>query len=116
MGTIEGDEIAVENRPTSFHESPAQPGVSRISSPASRHPYLVTFISSLLLAAAANAPAQQWKPSRPVELVVGSGAGGAADRQARVVQKHLQAFPGISSVIINNRPGGAGNVAYAYLG
>lgn len=59
--------------------------------------------------------AQQWKPARAVELVVGSGAGGAADRQARVVQKHLQTFPGIPSVIINNRPGGAGNVAYLYL-
>src|SRR5262245_14510192 len=57
----------------------------------------------------------QWKPGRTVELVVGSGAGGAADRQARVVQKYLQAFPGIPGVVINNRPGGAGNIAYAYL-
>jgi putative tricarboxylic transport membrane protein len=63
----------------------------------------------------APALAQQWKPARAVELVVGSGAGGAADRQARVVQKHLQTFPGIPGVIINNRPGGAGNVAYIYL-
>ncbi len=46
---------------------------------------------------------------------MGSGAGGAADRQARVVQKHLQTFPDIPGVIINNRPGGAGNVAYIYL-
>jgi putative tricarboxylic transport membrane protein len=79
-----------------------------------RHPHLVTLISSLLLGTA-PAVAQQWKPAKTVELVVGSGAGGAADRQARVVQKHLHAFPGIPGVIINNRPGGAGNVAYIYL-
>ena len=86
-------------------------------SPLSRHLYLVTLISSLLLAAAVASPAaaQGWKPPRPVELIVGSGAGGAADRQARVVQKYLQTFPGIPGVVINNRPGGAGNLAYAYL-
>ena len=86
-------------------------------SPLSRHHYLVTLISSLLVAAAPASPAaaQGWKPPRPVELIVGSGAGGAADRQARVVQKYLQTFPGIPGVVINNRPGGAGNLAYAYL-
>src|SRR4029453_8995521 len=88
--------------------------ITCISSPSSRHLYLVTCISSLFLATA-PAPAQQWKPAKTVEIVVGSGAGSSSDRQARVVQKHLQAFPGISSVIINNRPGGAGTVAYAYL-
>jgi putative tricarboxylic transport membrane protein len=69
------------------------------------------------LAALAVPPvaAQQWKPPRTVELVVGSGSGGAADRQARVVQKYLQTVPGMPSVVIGNRPGGAGNVAYAYL-
>src|SRR5262249_33983493 len=35
--------------------------------------------------------------------------------QARVVQKYLQAFPGMPGVVINNRPGGAGNLAYSYL-
>ena len=49
---------------------------------------------------------QPWKPSRNVEIVEGSGAGGAADRQGRVVQKYLQAFPGIPSVTVSNRAGG----------
>jgi len=79
--------------------------------PITYHLSLIT----LLAFATAPALAQQWKPARAVELVVGSGAGGAADRQARVVQKHLQTFPGIPGVIINNRPGGAGNVAYTYI-
>jgi len=117
MVAVKGNEMAVENRPTCFRESPAQPEIVCIPSPVSRHLYLVTIISSLFLAAiAASAPAQPWKPGRVVELIVGSGAGGAADRQARVVQKYLQAFPGIPGVVINNRPGGAGNLAYAYLG
>ena len=42
--------------------------------------------------------AQEWKPSRNVEIVVSSGAGGAADRQARVAQRFLQAMPGMPSV------------------
>ena len=113
MVTITGDEILVQTRPPSCRELPAQPGITRSSSPVSRHLYLVTLISSLVLATPSLA--QQWKPTRAVELVVGSGAGGAADRQARVVQKYLQAFPGMSGVIINNRPGGAGNVAFIYL-
>lgn len=81
----------------------------------SRYARFGTFVIALTLCLVSGAIAQSWKPLKPVELVVGSGAGGAADRQARVVQKHLQTFPGIPSVIINNRPGGAGNVAYLYL-
>ena len=88
--------------------------LTRFSSPISRHPHLVTLISSLLLVAT-PAAAQQWKPSRPIELIVGSGAGSASDRQARVAQKYLQAFPGLSSVVVSNRPGGGSTIAYTYL-
>ena len=35
--------------------------------------------------------AQDWKPQRNVDIVVNSGAGGSADRQARVAQKFVQA-------------------------
>jgi putative tricarboxylic transport membrane protein len=79
-----------------------------------RPPYLVTFISSFLLAAA-QAAAQQWTPPRPVEIIVGSGAGGAADRQARVVQRQLQSLPGMPGVVVGNRPGGGGSIAYTFL-
>jgi len=72
------------------------------------------FILSCALAAG-SAQAQGWTPPRPVEIVVGSGAGGAADRQARVVQKHLQSYPGIPGVVVSNRPGGGGSLAYTFL-
>jgi putative tricarboxylic transport membrane protein len=76
--------------------------------------------SSLILCAfvaiAANAHAQEWKPSRNVELVVASGAGGAADRQGRQLQRLLtQAVPAIPSMTVVNKAGGGGLVAWTGL-
>ena len=62
-----------------------------------------------------TAAAQEWKPSKNVELVVNSGAGGAGDRSVRVPQRLLQAMPGMPSVTVVNKPGGGGNLAYTYL-
>ena len=59
--------------------------------------------------------AQDWKPERNVEIIVSSGAGGAADRSARVIQKYLQSVPGMPSVTVNNRPGGSGTLAWSSL-
>jgi putative tricarboxylic transport membrane protein len=75
---------------------------------------VILLTSAFCLGAAAPALAQ-WKPSRNVEIIVGSGAGGAADRQGRTVQKYLQALPGIPSVTVVNRAGGGGNVAHTFL-
>jgi len=60
-------------------------------------------------------PAQEWKPQRNVDIVVNSGAGGTADRQARVAQKFLQTFPGMPSISVTNRAGGAGLVALNFM-
>jgi putative tricarboxylic transport membrane protein len=65
---------------------------------------------------AAPAVAQEWKPSRNVELVVASGAGGAADRQGRQLQRLLtQAVPAIPSMTVVNKAGGGGLVAWTGL-
>ena len=61
------------------------------------------------------AQAQEWKPERNIEMVVSSGAGGAADRSARTIQKFLQDIPGMPNVIVNNKPGGSGTVAWSYV-
>lgn len=62
------------------------------------------------------AAAQQWQPARNVDIAVASGAGGAADRQGRQLQKLLlQAVPGIPSITVTNRPGGGGLVAWTAL-
>lgn len=60
--------------------------------------------------------AQEWKPTRNVDIIVASGAGGAADRQGRQIQRLLlQAVPGFPSITVSNRPGGGGLVAWTTL-
>lgn len=61
------------------------------------------------------AAAQQWKPQKNIEIVSTAGAGGSADRGARVVQKYLQAIPGMPSVTVSNRAGGGGVVAFTFM-
>jgi putative tricarboxylic transport membrane protein len=57
-----------------------------------------------------------WKPDRPVELVVASSAGGGQDVTARVMQKIMQDKGLVPTpVVVVNKPGGGGNIAYAYL-
>lgn len=73
------------------------------------------YAAVLLAMTACSAYAQEWKPERNVEIVVSSGAGGAADRSARVIQKYLQSVPGIPSVSVNNKPGGGGTLAWSSL-
>ena len=73
-----------------------------------------SFILCAFIAFAVNA--QEWKPSRNVELIVASGAGGAADRQGRQLQRLLtQAVPAIPSMTVSNKAGGGGLVAWTDL-
>ena len=60
--------------------------------------------------------AQNWAPDRPVELVVGAGAGGGNDNIARTIQAILQQKK-IVNVPINvvNKPGGGGAIAVNYM-
>ncbi len=59
--------------------------------------------------------AQPWTPTRNIEITVSSGAGGAADREARELQRHMQALPGMPAITVNNRPGGGGSIAWSSL-
>jgi putative tricarboxylic transport membrane protein len=77
---------------------------------------IVAVAVALGTSSAPAAFAQAWKPERNVEMVVNSGAGGAADRQARLVQKMLQtAVPAIPSLTVVNRGGGGGIVALTFM-
>lgn len=75
----------------------------------------VTFAALLTLASLSSAHAQAWKPERNVDIIVNSGAGGAADRQARVVQRLLQSLPGMPTISVSNRTGGGGVVALTLM-
>ena len=74
---------------------------------------VVTGIACAVLAM--SAVAQEWRPSKNVEFIVNSGAGGAGDRSVRVPQRLLQNVPGMPSITVVNKPGGGGNLAYTYL-
>jgi putative tricarboxylic transport membrane protein len=71
----------------------------------------------LLVATLCAAPlyAQTWTPTRNIEITVSSGAGGAADREARELQRHMQTLPGMPPITVNNRPGGGGSIAWSSL-
>ena len=76
---------------------------------------LVYMAAVLCLAVPAHA-AELWTPDRAVEIVAGSGAGGAQDRTARAMQK-IWKERNIIPVPINvvNKPGGGGTLSIAYL-
>ena len=60
---------------------------------------------------ALHAAAQDFPPTKPVTMVVGFAAGGAADTGARIIAKKLSENIG-QSVVIDNRPGAGGNIAH----
>jgi putative tricarboxylic transport membrane protein len=72
----------------------------------------------VLMAAVAPAAVAQpaWKPEKNVEIVVGLTPGSSQDRSARFLQNLWQtkALIGVP-VTVNNRVGGAGNIAWNYL-
>jgi putative tricarboxylic transport membrane protein len=70
-------------------------------------------LSMLCLGLPPAAAQDTWTPSKSIEIIVASGPGGAADREARVMQSFLQKQPGMPVVNVINRPGGGGTVAWS---
>ena len=75
---------------------------------------IIAFTAALSALFAATPAAAQWKPDRPIELIVGSAAGGGNDKSARVMQKIFKDV-GLAEVNVVNRVGGGGAVAYTYV-
>lgn len=76
--------------------------------------HLQYFMAALLWAGVVHAqPA--WQPARPVEIVVGSGAGGGNDRTARVLQKIFNENKWLRHIAVVNKVGGGGALAYGYV-
>ena len=53
-------------------------------------------------------------PSKPIRLIVGFGAGGGNDLVARIVGPKLSELLGGQPVVVENRPGAAGQLAVVY--
>lgn len=71
--------------------------------------------SAALACAAIPALAQDWKPSKPIEVIVGTPPGGPLDRTARLIQSLLdKANVGVPSTV-QNKPGGGHAIAMSYL-
>lgn len=73
--------------------------------------------AAMLVAGVLALPVQaDWRPDRPVEIVVPTGAGGTNDQMARLVQSTLQAQKLISvPALVVNKSGGNQSLAVVYV-
>lgn len=71
--------------------------------------HALTAVAAAALLAPAAAAAADWKPTKPVEFVVPSGAGGGTDQFARLVQSIIVKHKLMDqSIVVTNKSGGAG--------
>jgi len=88
------------------------------STPSTRRGTALAALSLAALAALPPAPAAaqgEWRPTRPVEFVVTSGAGGGTDVFARTVQAAIARHSLLPvSVIVTNKGAGSGAEGFVY--
>src|SRR5438046_5146550 len=71
---------------------------------------------TLALFALTAAPAVAWEPTKPVEIVVAAGAGGASDQMARMIQAAVQKNSLMKQPMVVSLKGGAsGAEALMYM-
>jgi putative tricarboxylic transport membrane protein len=79
-------------------------------------PIWIAFLAAVVMMAATPAAAQApWKPDKPVQFVVLSAPGGGNDKTARLMQRIWRESKWLENVVVLNRPGGGGALAYAYV-
>jgi tripartite-type tricarboxylate transporter receptor subunit TctC len=74
-----------------------------------RHALLPLLAATAFLALAGTAGAQQWKPNKPINLIVPWAAGGSTDQVTRVAAAEVEKALG-QKVIVLNQPGASGSV------
>jgi tripartite-type tricarboxylate transporter receptor subunit TctC len=79
-----------------------------------RRPFLRTAAVAAAALWAGVAAAQGAYPSKPISLIVPNPPGGLVDTSARILGDTLGKVLG-QTVVIDNRPGGSGNVAYSFV-
>src|SRR5471032_1525851 len=74
------------------------------------------FASTLAILTLTAAPAYAWEPTKPVEIVVAAGAGGASDQMARMMQAAIQKNNLMKQPMVVSLKGGAsGAEALMYM-
>src|SRR3954452_23671704 len=71
--------------------------------------FLHAFAAAVALAASLPAAAQNWKPTRPINLIVPWAAGGSTDQITRVTASELEKALG-QTIVIVNQPGASGSI------
>ncbi len=66
-------------------------------------------VAAALATAACGAVAQQWKPTRPINLIVPWAPGGSTDQITRVTAAELEKVLG-QTIVIVNQPGASGSI------
>ena len=71
------------------------------------------FAALVALAASAMCfgAASEWRPSRTIEVIIGTPAGGPLDTTGRLIQKYLETRHPGQAVIALNKPGGGHVIA-----
>ena len=77
---------------------------------------LAGIVALTIAAALAAGPAHAWEPTKPVEIVVAAGAGGASDQMARMMQAAIQKNSLMKQPVVVSLKGGAsGAEALMYM-
>jgi tripartite-type tricarboxylate transporter receptor subunit TctC len=71
--------------------------------------FLHAAVAAVAIAAAGPAAAQNWKPTRPINLIVPWAAGGSTDQVTRVTAAELEKALG-QTIVIVNQPGASGAI------
>jgi tripartite-type tricarboxylate transporter receptor subunit TctC len=69
----------------------------------------ITMLAAAALVGLSGAASAQWKPEKPVTVVVPWGAGGSTDQVVRLLAKEIEGALG-QTVVIVNQPGASGSV------
>lgn len=73
-----------------------------------------SLLATSLLVPAPLARAQEWRPERPLTMVVAFAAGGGTDVAARTIARFMERDLG-QSVVVLNRPGAGGEIGFTEL-
>ncbi|MCE9661525.1 MAG: tripartite tricarboxylate transporter substrate binding protein [Burkholderiales bacterium] len=73
------------------------------------HPARLLLVAALLAASTGSALAQNWKPTRPINLIVPWAPGGSTDQITRVTAAELEKALG-QTIVVVNQPGASGSI------